>query len=124
MAEKVPRESKAIASKAVLRFRHAVQLKFWNYELKLVNTWRIASGLGGAGGTTYAVVFAELSDDNGIRGTGESAPSSRYAETKVTVSAFLEKVDAKQLSFDDVAKSMAYLEQVATGNHAAKAAIN
>jgi hypothetical protein len=43
-----------------LRFRHAVQLRFWHFDLKLVNTWRIASGLGGAGGTTYAVVFAEF----------------------------------------------------------------
>src|SRR5688572_9578825 len=124
MAEKVPRESKAIASKAVLRFRHAVQLKFWHYDLKLVNTWRIASGLGGAGGTTYAVVFAELSDDQGMRGIGESAPSSRYAETASTVDAFLKKVDAKQLSFDDVPGSMSYLGKVAPGNYAAKTAIN
>lgn len=100
-----------------------VKLSFWHYELKLINTWRIASGLGGAGGSTYAVVFAELSDDQGRKGIGESAPSSRYGETAATVEAFLKRVEAGQLSFDDVPGSMARLEKLA-GNHAAKAALN
>ena len=101
-----------------------MQLKFWHYDLKFVNTWRIASGLGGDGGSTYAVVFAELSDDKGLKGIGESAPSSRYAESATTVDAFLKKVEARALSFDDVAGSMARLEKVAPGNYAAKAALN
>jgi L-Ala-D/L-Glu epimerase len=113
-----------IARRPVLRLGGAVQLKFWHYELKLVNTWRIASGLGGAGGSTYAVVFAELSDDRGLKGIGESAPSSRYAESATTVDAFLKKVDPAQLSFDDVAGSMARLEKTGSENYAAKAAIN
>jgi L-Ala-D/L-Glu epimerase len=114
----------AIASSAHLRFCHAVQLRFWHYDLKLVNTWRIASGLGGAGGTTYAVVFAELSDTQGLRGIGESAPSSRYAENVATVEAFLKKVDAKALSFENITGSMAYLDRVAPQDFAAKAALN
>lgn len=101
-----------------------MELKFWRYELKLVNTWRIASGLGGAGGNTYGVVFAELTDEQGRKGIGESAPSSRYAESTATVEAFLKQVEAKRLSFDDVPASMAYLDQVRPKNYAAKTAIN
>jgi L-alanine-DL-glutamate epimerase-like enolase superfamily enzyme len=101
-----------------------VQLKFWHFDLKLVNTWRIASGLGGAGGNTYAVVFVELSDEKGRTGVGESAPSSRYKENSKTVEEFLRKVDSKRLSFDDFAGSMRYLNEVVPGNYAAKCAVN
>jgi L-Ala-D/L-Glu epimerase len=101
-----------------------VHLKFWHYELKLVNTWRIASGLGGAGGNTYAVVFVELRDDRGRFGIGESAPSSRYKENSKTVEEFLKKVDAKRLLFDDPTGSMRYLDEVSPGDYAAKCAIN
>jgi len=101
-----------------------MQLTFWHYDLKLVNTWRIASGLGGAGGNTYAVVFVELRDDKGRSGIGESAPSSRYKENSKTVEEFLRKVHPKRLSFDDLAGSMRYLDDVAPGNDAAKCALN
>lgn len=101
-----------------------MQLKFWRYDLKLVNTWRIASGLGGTGGNTYPVVFAELRNDQGFHGLGESAPSSRYRENAGTVEAFLGKINPKKLSFEDVPASMRYLDEVASDNDAAKAAIN
>ncbi|MCI0747531.1 MAG: dipeptide epimerase [Verrucomicrobia subdivision 3 bacterium] len=101
-----------------------MQLKFWRFDLKLVNTWRIASGLAGAGGTTYPVVFVELSDAQGRKGTGESAPSSRYNETTKTVEGFLKQVDAKRLSFNDVPGSMHYLDQLERDNDAAKTALN
>ena len=101
-----------------------MHLRYWHFDLKLVNTWRIASGFGGAGGTTYAVVFVELRDDEGRVGIGESAPSSRYQENSKSVEAFLRKVDAQRLSFDDVAGSMRYLDEVATGDDAAKCALN
>jgi L-alanine-DL-glutamate epimerase-like enolase superfamily enzyme len=101
-----------------------MKLKFWPYDLKLVNTWRIATGLGGKGGSVYPVVFAEISDDKGRSGVGESAPSRRYAEDTGTVEAFLKSVEAKRLSFDDVTGSMRYLDEVASGNYAAKTAIN
>ena len=101
-----------------------MHLKYWHFDLKLVNTWRIASGFGGAGGTTYAVVFVELRDDEGRVGIGESAPSSRYQENSKSVEAFLRKVDAKRLSFDDVGGSMRYLDEVGQGDDAAKCAVN
>lgn len=107
-----------------MRFRYRVQLKYWHYDLKLVNTWRIASGLGGAGGNTYSVVFVELRDEKGRSGIGESAPSSRYKENSKTVEEFLTRVDANRLSFDDLAGSMRYLDEVAPGSYAAKCAVN
>ncbi len=101
-----------------------MQLRFRRFDLKLVHTWRIASGLGGSGGSIYPVVFVELEDEAGRRGVGESAPSSRYQENVETVQAFLKKVDATQLSFDNLEASMNYLESVAAGNYAAKTAVN
>lgn len=104
-----------------------MQLHFWRDELKLTHRWTIASGLGpgGSGGThVFKVVFAELKDADGVAGIGESAPSTRYQENTDTTLAFLERVDASQLSFDDVPGSMAYLDSVAPGNFAPKCALN
>jgi L-alanine-DL-glutamate epimerase-like enolase superfamily enzyme len=103
-----------------------VQLRFWRFDLKLAHHWAISSGLGpgGGGGTdVFKVVFVELKDD-GIVGLGESAPSTRYEESVGTTVAFLEKVDAKRLSFSDVPGSMAYLDTIAPGNFAPKGALN
>ena len=52
------------------------------------------------------------------------AVTSRYGETLETVSAFLNKVDASRLSFDDVRGSMAYLETISKGDFAGKCPIN
>ena len=70
------------------------------------------------------MVFLELHDEQGRTGLGESAPSSRYQEDVRTVQAFFAKVDGRQLSFDDVSGSMAYLDSIMSQNHAAKAAVN
>jgi L-Ala-D/L-Glu epimerase len=59
-----------------------------------------------------------------LSGVGESAPSSRYNENAQSVEAFLRKVDATRLSFDDIPASMAYLDTIAPGNASAKGAIN
>jgi len=104
-----------------------VKLKTWRSVLKLTHTWAIARGLqpdGGGGIEEFEVLFAELTDRDGVRGIGEAAPSSRYQENVDTVAAFLEHVDPERLNFEDVAGSMAYLERVAPKQHAAKGAIN
>lgn len=102
-----------------------MKIKFGRFDLKLTHTWRIASSDGvGSGKSTYPVVFVELQDDDGRSGVGESAPSSRYQENVETVQAFLGQVEAKRLSFDDLDGSMRYLDSVAPGNCAAKAAVN
>lgn len=104
-----------------------MQLNFWRGELTLAHRWTIASGLGpgGSGGTNvFKVVFAKLKDADGVTGIGESAPSTRYKESTDTTVAFMERVDASRLSFDDVPGSMAYLDTVAPGNFAPKCALN
>jgi len=101
-----------------------MKLQFRRFELKLTRTWRIASGLGGAGTNTYDTMFVELSDDQGRSGIGEAASTDRYQQPIEIIEAFLCKVDASRLSFDDIAGSMKYLETVATGNDAAKCGLN
>lgn len=101
-----------------------MQLKFWRVDLKLAHPWRIARTLGGPAITTYPVVFVELWSEDGRWGRGEAAPSERYGETADTVEAFLAKVDARRLSFDNLADSLAWLEQLAPGNAAAKTALD
>ena len=101
-----------------------MKLQFRRFELKLTRTWRIASGLGGAGTNTYGTVFVELSDDQGRPGIGEAASTDRYQQPVEVIEAFLRKVDASRLSFDDIAGSMKYLDTVAAGNDAAKCGIN
>jgi L-alanine-DL-glutamate epimerase-like enolase superfamily enzyme len=101
-----------------------MKLTFRRFNLELVDTWRVSSGQGvGAGKDLYPVVFVELSGE-GYAGIGEGAPSSRYHESADTVIAFLNKVDAGRLSFEDIPGTMRYLETVAPGNYTAKAAIN
>ena len=99
-------------------------MKCRRFDLKLTHTWRIASGVGGGGTNAYPVVFVELDEDDGRSGVGESAPSSRYQENAGTVQAFLAKVEAKRLSFDDLEGSLRYLDSVAPANDAAKTAVN
>jgi L-alanine-DL-glutamate epimerase-like enolase superfamily enzyme len=102
----------------------AMQLSFRRFDLTLRHTWRIASGVGGPGAATFPVVFVNLQDAQGRAGVGEAAPSKRYAEDTGTVEAFLARVDAARLSFDDIPASMVYLDTVAPGNYAAKCAVN
>jgi len=66
----------------------------------------------------------ELTDDRGLSGIGEAAPASTYGESAESAMAFLRKVDASKLSFDDIPSGMRYLETVAPGEMAARCAIN
>ena len=101
-----------------------MKLQFRRFDLTLTRTWRIASGLSGAGTNTYGVVLVELSDAQGRSGLGEAASTARYAQPVEVIEAFLRKVDASRLSFDDIAGSMKYLDTVAAENGAAKCGIN
>lgn len=104
-----------------------MKLKFRRFELALAHRWAISSGLGlgGAGGTnTFKVAFVELTDEDGIIGLGEAAPSSRYEENVDSTIAFLEHVDGSRLSFADVPGSMKYLDTIAEKNFAPKCALN
>lgn len=97
-----------------------MQLKFWRHELTLAHAWTIA---GGAAKTVQPVLFVELQADS-ITGLGEAAPSRRYHETVETAGKFLERVDARRLSFQDLTASMDYLNALAPGELSAKSALN
>ena len=99
-----------------------MKLTFRRFELALAHRWAIASGTGGT--TVFKVAFVELIDSNGVIGRGEAAPSSRYEENVDSTIAFLEHVDAKRLSFDDIPGSMRYLDSIAARNFAPKCALN
>jgi L-alanine-DL-glutamate epimerase-like enolase superfamily enzyme len=104
-----------------------VKLTFRQVDLALAHTWAIASrlGPGGSGGTnSFPVIVLELTDKDGLRGLGESAPSTRYGEDIDTTVAFLKRVDAARLSFDDLPGSMKYLDSLSPGDYAPKGALN
>ncbi|HXJ59451.1 MAG TPA: dipeptide epimerase [Verrucomicrobiae bacterium] len=99
-----------------------MKLGYRRFDLRLRRTWRIASGMEGT--THYPVVFVELADESGRRGLGEAASTGRYQQPVEVIESFLEKVDPRRLSFDDVAGSMRYLDSVSAGHGSAKCGIN
>jgi L-alanine-DL-glutamate epimerase-like enolase superfamily enzyme len=101
-----------------------MKLTFRRFDLRLTHTWTVASNVATGGKNIYPVVFVELRDDDGVVGIGESAPSSTYRETVDTAAAFLQGVDASQLSFDDLPGSMAYIESLAPKDFSPKGAVN
>jgi L-alanine-DL-glutamate epimerase-like enolase superfamily enzyme len=98
-----------------------MQLTFRRFDLQLTHTWRISSA---AGKTLFPVLFVELSHADGRTGIGEAAPSDRYDEDVESAQRFLLRVDSRMLSFDDVQKSMEYLNSLAPRDFAAKCALN
>ncbi len=104
-----------------------MRLEFRRYDLRLRHTWAIASDVRAGqvqGKLSYPVVFVDLIDERGRRGVGEASPSSQYAETWETCFEFLQRVDARRLSFADVEASLAYLETVQPGRYPAKCAVD
>jgi len=100
-----------------------MELKFWRFDLQLAHTWRIASG-GAAGANLYPIVLVQLTDRDGRQGIGEAASTERYGQPAEVIEAFLRKVDASRLSFDDIPGSMLYLDSLGPGDDAAKGGIN
>jgi L-alanine-DL-glutamate epimerase-like enolase superfamily enzyme len=90
-------------------------------ELRLANNWKIASTKGSG---THGTVIVELTDADGVNTMGEAAPSILYGESVEGVLNFLQQLDAKTLSFNDVPGGMAYLETVPGIPVAAKCALN
>ena len=101
-----------------------MELTFRPYDLRLTHTWTVASSLAQGGKSIYPAVFVELRDADGVTGLGEAAPSNRYRESTQTCTEFLQLVDARRLSFENVAGSMAYVEALTPGNYSPKGAIN
>lgn len=98
-----------------------MKIKSSRAQLHLAHKWTIART---AGTNIATVVVAELTDDSGITGRGEAAPTVRYAESPETVEKFIRLADPRQLSFQDVEGSMRYLEGLGPGQMSAKCALN
>ena len=98
-----------------------MKLNFKRLDLQLTHLWAIARG---SGSTTAQTVMVELTGADGTVGWGEAAPISRYRESLDTVEAFLKKVDARGLSFNDVEGSMVYLDTLSAHDMSAKCALN
>ncbi len=98
-----------------------MKLSFRRLDLQLVHPWTLARG---PATTLCKSVVVELTGADGTIGLGEAAPNSRYKESVDTVQAFLKKVDARGLSFNDVEGSMTYLDTVSAHDMSAKCALN
>ncbi|HVM46690.1 MAG TPA: dipeptide epimerase [Candidatus Acidoferrum sp.] len=90
-------------------------------DLHMAHTWAIARG---TGTNVSRTIVLELTGADGTVGLGEAAPIARYRESLDTVEAFLKKVDARGLSFNDVEGSMSYLETLSPHDMSAKCALN
>jgi L-alanine-DL-glutamate epimerase-like enolase superfamily enzyme len=97
-----------------------MKLDFKTMDLKLRHTFRISRGT-----QDVAQVVITTLEHDGIQGHGEASPSRRYGETTEAALDFLRKVDLKEFSSPlELEGITAYLNTVATGNPAAKAAVD
>lgn len=98
-----------------------MKLSFKHRNLQLAHAWKIAR----TNSTDRCKsVTVELTAEDGTTGIGEAAPVARYNESSDTVEAFLRKVDAARLHFDDLAGSLAYLDSLSPADMSAKCAVN
>lgn len=97
-----------------------MKLSFSRFDLKLKHTFTISR----SSRDIATVVFVELELD-GITGVGEAAPSRRYGETIETVEEFLRKIDLTKFQNPfQIENILHYVDNLAEGNYAAKAAID
>jgi L-alanine-DL-glutamate epimerase-like enolase superfamily enzyme len=97
-----------------------VKLRFYKYDLKLKHPFTIARNTR----TTSPTVIIEF-EHEGIIGYGEAAPSSRYGETQETVYNFLVNVNFGAFKTPlELKRILSYVNNLAYGNTAAKAAID
>lgn len=101
-----------------------MELRFHRHDHQLAHNWMVASSQATGGKRIYPALLLELRDEDGVIGYGEAAPSNRYRETAETCLAFLQRVDAKQLSFGDLEGSMRYVENLSLGDFSPKGAID
>jgi L-Ala-D/L-Glu epimerase len=98
-----------------------MKISFQRQQLQLAHPWKIARTTR----TSVAeVVILKLEDSDGVIGWGEASPVNRYAETPDTVENFLSRIDLDSLSSDRLQESLGYIEDLNSGNSAAKCAIN
>lgn len=98
-----------------------MKFEYWNCDLQLAHRWAIA---GRQGSNVHHVIIVQLTDEDGVVGLGEGAPSILYGETVATATELLRRVDAQRLSFLDVAGSMKYLATLEPHQQAVQCALN
>lgn len=97
-----------------------MRLSFSQYDLRLKHAFTIARG----SDSVRPVVLVRI-EHEGIIGFGEAAPISRYGESVETVARFLEAVYLEKVDDPfELESTLSYVDSVAEGNHAAKAAID
>ena len=110
----------ALAAITALTTSASVGLKFYPYELKLRHAFNLAT----MSRTTTPGVQVEISIDS-LTGYGEASMPPYLGESVESVMGFLSKVDPERLSDPFAMENIhAYLDSIAPGNRAAKAAID
>ena len=108
------------AIKAKSGNRAKMKLTFRPYDLQLKHVFTIAN----SSRTTTPVMLTEIEYD-GLIGYGEASMPPYLGESQKTAAEFLSKVDLSQFSdpfeLEDI---IAYIDSLATGNHAAKASVD
>ncbi len=97
-----------------------LKLRYQPYELHLKHVFTLASG----SRSTTPVMLTELEYEN-VVGYGEASMPPYLGESHLSVNNFLKKVDLSQ--FDNpflIEDILAYVEQLAPGNYAAKASVD
>src|SRR4051794_3101552 len=101
-----------------------MELLFRAYDYRLAHNWMIATSQATGGKTVHHAALLELRDRDGVVGYGEASPSTRYDESGQSCLEFFQRTDAQQLSFDDVERSMRYVESLSRGDFSPKGAVN
>src|SRR5690606_24853754 len=100
-----------------------MQLRFRPFDLQLKH----AFGISGHTRTSTPLVLTEIEHD-GVTGFGEASMPPYLGESQETAQRFLSKADIQQFNAprnrDDISDIVRYLDTVAPGNAAAKAAVD
>ncbi len=97
-----------------------MKLRFKPYDLQLKHTFTIASN----SRTTTPVMLVEV-EYEGIKGYGEAAMPPYLGETHETAAKFFTRVNLEQFASPFLSEDILdYVDHIATGNYAAKAAID
>lgn len=117
----VPSLLPAAASKRNRQPNNSTMKLSWTpYDLQLNHTFTIS----GFSRTTTPVVLVKIEYD-GLEGYGEASLPPYLGETQASVIAYLKKVDLSVFTpYGHIEEIMSYLDDIAVGNSAAKAAVD
>lgn len=109
-----------IVTAAIVSSLAAVTLKYYPYELKLRHSFNLAA----MSRTSTPGVQVEITIDS-VTGYGEASMPPYLGETTESVVKFLSQINPERLSNPFAMEDIhAYMDSLAAGNHAAKAAVD